>query len=408
MLTVSRFSLDAFPDSPYAAELRRGRVGLRFSCRLETEYLRAHLLQNRSLIRVACIFGMLLAIARAAEQLATGSPTLMPVMLGSVIASSALLCAIAWSPWFERHYLSWATIIVPLRSVLVAGCVARLAAQGQVEMLMVLTIVLIGPFFFFGLPFRWALFCGMASTASFTACAFYFGLELPIALRACVWTYMALAACAVAAVVMEKRSRIAFLETNLITQIAEQDSLTGTKNRRVFDEHLAWLWLRAASEGRCMSILLIDVDDFKAYNDCYGHQAGDQALRRVAQTVQGFVRRPLDILARYGGEEFVAVLYDVGGPRAKEIAEQVRRAVEDMHIEHRTSRARPIVTISIGVAALEPTRERDSRGALQLADQALYEAKTRGRNCVALMNEAEYQMLVTGVFSRDAPRAANS
>jgi len=408
MLTVSRFSLDAFPDSPYAAELRRGKVGLRFNSRLETEYLRAHLLQNRNLIRVACIFGMLLAIARAAEQLATGSPTIMPLVLGSVIASSALLSVIAWSPWFERRYLSWATIIVPLRSALVAGCVARLAAQGQVEMLMVLTIVLIGPFFFFGLPLRWALFSGVASAASFTVCAFYFGLALPIALRACVWVFMALAACTVAAVVMERRSRIAFLETNLITLIAEQDSLTGTKNRRVFDEHLARLWLRAAAEGRCMSILLIDVDYFKAYNDCYGHQAGDKALRRVAQTVQSFVRRPLDILARYGGEEFAAVFYDVDGPRAKEIAEQVRRAVEDMHIEHRASRARPIVTISVGVAAVVPTRERDSRGALQLADQALYEAKTQGRNCVALMNEAEYQMLVTGVFSRDAARAANS
>jgi len=407
MLTVSRFSLDAFPDSPYAAELRRGKVGLQFSSRLETEYLRAHLLQNRTLIRLACMFGMLLAIARGVEQVATASITFMPLVLGVVIASSVLLVAIAWSPWFERHYLPWASIVVPLRSALVAGCVAVLAAHGHTEMLMVLTIVVIGPFFFLGLLFRWALFSGVASATSFTACAFYFGLELPIALRACAWVLMGLTACAIAAAFMEKRSRIAFLETNLITLIAEQDSLTGTKNRRVLDEYLARLWSRAAAEGRCISILLIDVDHFKAYNDCYGHQAGDRALCRVAQTVQGFVRRPLDVLARYGGEEFVAVLYDVDGPRAKEIAEQVRRAVEDLRIEHRASRTCPTVTISVGVAAIEPTRERDPRGALQLADQALYDAKTKGRNCVALMNEAEYEMLVTGVFSRDAARAAN-
>lgn len=408
MLTVSRFSLDAFPDSPYAAELRRGKVGLQFSPRLETEYLRAHLLQNRNLIRVACLCGMLLAMIRGVEQLATESTTLMPLLLWAVIASSALLSVIAFGPWFERHYLLWASIVVPLRNALVAGCVARLAAQGQVEMLMVLSIVVIAPFFFFGLPFRWALFSGVSTVASFTVCAFYFELALPITLRACVWVFMGLSACAVAGVVMEKHSRIAFLETNLITLIAERDSLTGTKNRRVFDEHLARLWSRAVTDGRCISLLLIDVDYFKAYNDCYGHQAGDQALRRVAQTVQSFVRRPLDILARYGGEEFVAVLYDVDGPRARQIAEQVRGAVADMRIEHRASHVRPTVTISVGVAAVTPTRERDACGALQLADQALYEAKTQGRNRVVLMNETEYQMLVTGVFSRGAARAVNS
>jgi diguanylate cyclase (GGDEF)-like protein len=323
-----------------------------------------------------------------------------------VVAASVVLAVIAWSPLFEPHYLPWARILVPLRSAVIAIYVARAASEGQADLLMVLLPAVMGPFFFLGLPFRTALLAGATAMLSFVIGVVAFQLPLPIAVRSCGFMLMGLAACAIAALCLEKRSRISFLEAHLIAQIAEQDSLTGTKNRRVFDEHLAGLWSRAIDERRCLSILLIDVDHFKAYNDCYGHQAGDQALRRVSQAVQTFIRSPLDILARYGGEEFAAVLYDVDGRKAKDIADQMRCAVEDLRIEHRGSRSCSGVTISVGVAAIEPTRERDPRGALQLADQALYDAKTRGRNRVELMNEAEYRMLVTGVFSRDAARAA--
>lgn len=405
MLQVSRLSLSAFPDSPYAAELRRGGPGLRFSPRLEAEYVHAHLVHSRTLIRVACLVAALLGVLRSIE-LAVAPGSSIPIALGLVVAGSVVLAVIAWTSLFERHYLPWARLIVPLRSALMAVYVARAASHGQTDMLMVLLPALIGPFFFLGLPFRTGLLAGSMAVASFTIGVIAFQLPLPVAVRSCGFLYMGLAACAIAALCLEKRSRTSFLESQLIAQIAEQDSLTGTKNRRVFDEHLAGLWSRAIEERRCLSILLIDVDHFKAYNDCYGHQAGDRALRRVSQAVQTFIRSPLDILARYGGEEFAAVLYDVDGRKAKDIADQMRCAVEDLRIEHRGSRSCAGVTISVGVAAIEPTRERDPSGALQLADQALYDAKTHGRNRVALMNEAEYRMLVTGVFSRDAVRAA--
>jgi diguanylate cyclase (GGDEF)-like protein len=155
-----------------------------------------------------------------------------------------------------------------------------------------------------------------------------------------------------------------------------------------------------------MAVLLIDVDHFKAYNDRYGHQAGDQALRRIAQSLQGVVTRPLDVLARYGGEEFVAVLYDVDQHQATDIAAKMRRSVQDLGIEHRGSRTYSAVTTSIGIAVVAPTSNRNPRGALQLADQALYAAKVGGRNRVELMNEADYRMLVTGVFAKNS-RASN-
>ncbi len=135
---------------------------------------------------------------------------------------------------------------------------------------------------------------------------------------------------------------------------------------------------------------MIDIDHFKAYNDRYGHQAGDQTLRRVAQTAQTFVRRPLDVLARYGGEEFAAILYDVDRDQAMGIADQIHRAVREMALSTVGSRTSRAVTISIGVAVIHPTFKRNPRGSLQLADQALYEAKARGRNRVQFMDDTEY------------------
>lgn len=407
MITVNRLNLSAFPESPYAAELQRNRSNLRFSPKLEAEYIRAHLMHSRTLIRIACLLTVLIVTLRGVEQAAGGawnSGVQIDFMI--VAAGSLILAGIAWSPAFERLFLPCAQIIVPIRNSIGAATIAEIVTQGQLEMLMVLPLTVIGPFFFLGLRFRSALLSGALTAVSFIGHAIYFELALPIALRSCAFLLMALVGCAIAARHLEKLSRTSFLESHLIAELAQHDALTGTKNRRVFDEHLARLWPQAIEDGRALAILLIDVDHFKAYNDSYGHQAGDQALRRVAQTAQTFVRRPLDILARYGGEEFAAVLYDVDGDQAKDIADRVRRAVEELKIEHRGSRTSGGVTISVGVAVVEPVLERNPRGALQLADQALYQAKMRGRNRVELMNEAEYMMLVTGVFSKETALAA--
>lgn len=408
MVTVSQLNLSGFPDSPYAAELQRGCSNLRFGRQLEQEYVRAHLLDNRILIRAACTLATLLAFGRGVEQLVAGTERIGSLIaVGFVMAASLLLTAIAWSPAFERLFLPCARVVVPARNALVAACTAAAAAHGQLEMLMVLPILLIGPFFFLGLRFHTALLSGVLTAASFVAHTILFGLAWPVALRSWFFLLMGLVACAVAARHLEKWSRTSFLEARLIAELAQHDALTGTKNRRVFDEHLARLWPQAIVDGRTMAVLLIDVDHFKAYNDRYGHQAGDQALRRIAQSLQGAVTRPLDVLARYGGEEFVAVLYDVDQHQAMDIAAQMRRSVHEQAIEHRGSRTSSTVTTSIGIAVVAPTSDRNPRGALQLADQALYAAKVGGRNRVELMNEADYRMLVTGVFAKNSRAAGN-
>lgn len=403
MVAMLRPNLSAFPDSHYAAELQRGSPNRCFSPQLEAEYVRAHLLENRTLIRVACVLAALLAALRGVEQAIGGSwnPTLL-MHVGLVLSASIALASIAWSPAFERLYLPLAQIIVPIRNSIAAIPIAAAAAHGQLELLMILPLMVLGPFFFLGLRFREGLLSVVLTVASFIISAIVFGLALPVTLRSCTLLLMIAVACAIAARYLEKWSRTSFLESHLIAELAQHDPLTGTKNRRVFDEHLARLWQQAIEDGRAIAILLIDIDHFKAYNDRYGHQAGDQTLRRVAHTLQASVCRPLDVLARYGGEEFVVILYDVDRHLAEDTADRMRRAVSGLAIEHRGSRISAVVTISMGVAVVAPTAERKPRGALQLADEALYKAKVKGRDRIELMDEAEYKLLVTGVFSKSS------
>jgi diguanylate cyclase (GGDEF)-like protein len=400
-MTLPPLSLAAVPDSPYAAELQRGPVELRFSSpKVEAEYIRADLIHSRTLIRVACTLAVLLAVFHGLGQAFGGAQYgIVLIDLGVVFSSSVLLVSISWGRAFERSFYQWARFIVPVRNAVVAAHVAKAAAHGQLEMLIILPVLLIGPFFMLRLRFHAALMSGVLAVVSFTASASIFELAFPVAVRCCAFLFMGLIACAVAARHLERWARTSFLESHVIAELAQHDALTGAKNRRVFDDYLARIWPQAMEDGRAIAILLIDVDHFKAYNDSYGHQAGDQALRQVAQTLQKFVRRPLDLMARYGGEEFAAILYDVDAEQAVKIADRVRRAVRELAIEHSGPRISAGVTISVGVAVVQPTLRRDPRGALQLADQALYEAKAKGRNRVELMDDAEYRMMVTGAFS---------
>jgi diguanylate cyclase (GGDEF)-like protein len=368
---------------------------------LEAAFTSRQLAENRTLIRVASVVTLLATAARGAEQILLGSWTSLQLgPFAIVLGASFMLVAIAYSPWFHRVYVPFAQVLVPLRGSLVAFTVAGVAARGQLEALMLLPVLMIGPFLVYGLRFRTAVVTVTLTFAAYAIGAVFFELPLPLILRSCVLLLVVGAACCVVARTLEHSARTRFLETHAMAELAQHDALTGVKNRRVFDEHLERLWQRAIDEHRGIAILLIDVDHFKAYNDDYGHQAGDRALHRVAQMLQTFVTRPQDLLARYGGEEFAVLLYDLDGVAAEKLATHMRKAVGAMGLEHRDSRLGQIVTISIGVAVVEPTPERRARGALQLADEALYQAKTRGRNRVEVLDPNAHQALETGVFAK--------
>ena len=172
------------------------------------------------------------------------------------------------------------------------------------------------------------------------------------------------------------------LQSDLLRSLAFVDGLTGVRNRRYFDEQLAIEVPRAQRNKQPLSLILLDVDFFKRYNDHYGHQAGDDCLRQLANTFQGCLKRPADLVARYGGEEFVCLLPDTNAQGALRVAESLRLAVMACEIPHAESTAHTCVTVSLGLATLSPEQPVAAAELLKQADQRLYLAKAQGRNRV--------------------------
>lgn len=167
-----------------------------------------------------------------------------------------------------------------------------------------------------------------------------------------------------------------------LRQLSNLDGLTGIPNRRHFDEAFRREWRRALRQGHPLAVLMIDIDNFKAYNDYFGHAQGDECLKRVANCLLEGLRRPGDLVARYGGEEFGVLLPDTEAKGAQVVAETLRRCVERLGLAHPLSSAGPVVTVSVGGSVAVPREGHPEQGLLALADRELFRAKGQTRNCV--------------------------
>jgi diguanylate cyclase (GGDEF)-like protein len=166
-----------------------------------------------------------------------------------------------------------------------------------------------------------------------------------------------------------------------LAEIAFIDGLTGIPNRRRFEEHFASEWQRARRTEAEMSLILMDIDQFKLYNDTYGHHSGDACLTLVGQALTKSAHRPGDMIARYGGEEFVAVLPDTGKDGAIRMAETIRENMAALKIAHEPSGVSDYVTLSMGLVTWKISRGKDPKAMIEVADKALYDAKENGRDC---------------------------
>jgi diguanylate cyclase (GGDEF)-like protein len=175
-----------------------------------------------------------------------------------------------------------------------------------------------------------------------------------------------------------------------LQHLAVIDSLTQLANRRQLDTHLDQEWRRTVRERTPLSVILCDVDCFKLYNDAYGHQAGDECLRRIAKAIHGTAKRPLDLTARYGGEEFAVILPGTNMEGALHIAQNIQAAVKALKLNHPNSQAGKYTTLSLGLATIFPHQFPHllPETLLTAADQALYQAKAEGRDryCVHSMS----------------------
>jgi diguanylate cyclase (GGDEF)-like protein len=210
------------------------------------------------------------------------------------------------------------------------------------------------------------------------------------------------------------------VEHDRVARLATEDALTGVANRRSFEQYLGDSLSRAREHRLSLSLIMVDIDHFKRYNDQHGHQAGDRCLQAVARAMAATLRRPVDVVARLGGEEFAVVMPDADLQAARAAAERVRQAVLGLSLSHPASSTCPVVSISLGVASLQPCLTPGSdaidtlaAGLLQRADQALYQAKAEGRNRVCADGPSPAEPAVSGTwvasgFMAGTPLAAPS
>lgn len=171
-------------------------------------------------------------------------------------------------------------------------------------------------------------------------------------------------------------------QADTLRNLASMDGLTGVPNRRVLDDRLRAEWRSCLRNRKALSLLMIDVDQFKSYNDHYGHLQGDECLKAIAKTLSQNVERSRDVLARFGGEEFVCLLPETDHAGAMHMAERLRQAIESLAIPHEKSTVADVVTVSLGLATQIPLEDSEGLPLLMAADEQLYRAKQHGRNRV--------------------------
>lgn len=180
-------------------------------------------------------------------------------------------------------------------------------------------------------------------------------------------------------------------QRRMLEELANMDALTAIPNRRHLKQKLDVEWANAIRIGQPITIAMVDVDYFKPFNDHYGHAAGDEVLRRVANILEVQLKRPRDLLCRYGGEEFCIVLPETEQEGASHILESCRQGVEDLNIEHQKSKAAPVVTVCLGACVSFPQSGEKVEDAIKYADKLLYKSKSGGRNKLTIETSVQLE-----------------
>jgi len=394
---------DAKPGS-LTEQLQQGFHGLRFEGELEAAWRRDQFRERLRYLRInlAVLAAISLAVIQLDRVVVPVIGRIVPdlartgVMLPLLLAGFAVTFMRRADAWYPRYIAVAMAVALSLM-----GWISVMAwAQGEPRVYIRLVLAIVAVYFVLGLGFRSAIAVNFIGLASYVSVAAWKGMPGPEMTHVLMTLVIANVICIAGAWNLEHARRTAWLEGLRLTESAMQDGLTGIHNRRRFDEHLQRVWSQCVRDRRPVALLLADIDHFKNFNDLYGHQAGDEALKAVAATLAKFARRPLDLAARYGGEEFAVILFDATRADAERIGAEAMEAVRALAIPHAASGAAPVLTISLGIACVAPVARRSWTGLVQLADQALYAAKDGGRNCAVAL-EQEYEHMQTGFFRRE-------
>jgi len=311
---------------------------------------------------------------------------LQPVMLAFYILVMLPVLGVtlraSMHPTSHRFYQFFLATSAMLIGMLATSVIMRASLEGTPYYFSVLVAWVFTVWLILGLPFRHAAVTALTISGLYIFGAFSWELHLPETIFTTLLLVFVNGVGAYCCYQLEHAARRSFLDARVLNQLAERDGLTGLYNRRAYDQYAERIWRQSRREGAQLTLILVDIDHFKPFNDCYGHQAGDDAMKEVANVLSLSAQRPLDFAARYGGEEFALILYGPAHEYGRELPEQLRESVRALKISHAESSTDQYLTVSVGVALVLPSSARSLTGAIQMADEALYQAKEEGRNRV--------------------------
>jgi diguanylate cyclase (GGDEF)-like protein len=377
-------------DDRQAARVLEGGFGnLRFPPELEAKFRLHHLLAAQRWVRLSILvaLGTTLGFAMIDHWVIHSSNAVPDLVRFGLQVPAILLCLLATiKPLYMRVYLPAIQVAAPLFGM--GSVMMAVYAEPQFAPLVGARLLLVTFFLYFMLGMRFAP--ALRSNLIVLGALLVAGLSGAIAPQVAIYLAFAVLCANViggaGAYALEHANRTAFLERQLLGEMAALDGLTRLLNRQTFESRVSDVWREATARHLPISVLMIDVDDFKRYNDHYGHLAGDECLQRISQAVRtGVAGNPADLLARYGGEELIAVLINRTAADAEAAAQRIVADVAALAIPHAGSSTGGAVSISVGVATHHPAAAASYQAVARTADNALYAAKHQGRNrCVCV------------------------
>lgn len=364
--------------------LAEGYPRLKFPEPLEQEFRGDHAVGSRRWIRMSLLVALLTTtgfaiIDHSVIRAQSAVPDFirfglqLPVLIIGLLATN--------SRFYSRFYLPAIQLCAPMFGI--GSVVMASYALPENTALIGCRVLLVAFFIYFMLGLRTvqALVSNLIVAVSLVIAGWSGAISAEVATYLTFALVCANVIGAAGAYALEHANRTSFLERKLLVEIAALDGLTRLLNRQTFESRVRDAWQRAADAHQPVTVIMVDVDHFKRYNDHYGHQAGDECLRRVATAVRAAVgARAGDFVARYGGEEIIAVLVNRSAQEAQEIAARIVREVHNLQIPHAASPEAPYVSVSVGATTQQPRITPSYDSIVRLADNALYTAKREGRN----------------------------
>ena len=378
-------------DSPFVRQRQIGYTNLRFEEPLESQFVEHYIISHQSKLRWSVCVAILLFILFAVLDalFLPGEVVLWGTSIRGWVVFVLAINLLATFLSSLKRFIQLITMLSCISAGIGVILIIYIAQYYGADIPFTGMLLIVSVFYFLsGLLFRKSLYTGASALIVYVLLGLMFNSPTADIIYNASFLLAANLIGCVGCYSYEYAARTNFLVHSMLNDVAERDGLTGLFNRRAFDLHLAQLWRQATRLQTPVAIAMIDVDHFKQYNDRFGHQMGDQALKQIANILKDYSQRSTDLIARYGGEEFIGIWTDITLKEAQDLLENIRHDIEGkLALVQADGADHAYVTISVGLAYAVPQIAQDQGALIKLADQALYRAKESGRNQIVVESQ---------------------